>query len=126
MMASHAAEDPFVKVKKMIKDLIVKLITEANEEADAKGWCDNELSTNKATRDEKSSEVERLTAEIEDAKALEAKLTEEMDTLTKEIKEINEALAKATSDRQAEKEKNTQTITEAKAASAAVTAAVTV
>ena len=39
-LAVKVAEDPFVKVKKMIKDLIVRLMEEANEEAEHKGWCE--------------------------------------------------------------------------------------
>merc|ERR1719217_1289381 len=52
-IAEHVADDPFKKVKKMIKDLIVRLMEEANEEAEHKGWCDTELSTNEQTRKEK-------------------------------------------------------------------------
>merc|ERR1719240_1507619 len=52
--AAHASDDPFKKVKKMIKDLIVRLMEEANEEAEHKGWCDTELSTNEQTRKEKT------------------------------------------------------------------------
>merc|ERR1719353_1612986 len=54
-LAVRVAEDPFVKVKKMIKDLIVRLMEEANEEAEHKGWCDTELSTNEQTRKEKTA-----------------------------------------------------------------------
>merc|ERR1719482_368020 len=53
-LAMRVSEDPFKKVKKMIKDLIVKLMEEANEEAEHKGWCDTELSTNEQTRKEKT------------------------------------------------------------------------
>merc|ERR1719305_1014590 len=54
-IAQRASDDPFQKVKKMIKDLIVRLMEEANEEAEHKGWCDTELSTNEQTRREKTS-----------------------------------------------------------------------
>merc|ERR1719298_367559 len=53
-LATRVDADPFKKVKKMIKDLIVRLMEEANEEAEHKGWCDTELSTNEQTRKEKT------------------------------------------------------------------------
>ena len=45
-LAMRVSEDPFKKVEKMIEGLIVKLMEEANEEAEHKGWCDTELSIN--------------------------------------------------------------------------------
>merc|ERR1719207_416182 len=48
-LALRVAADPFRKVNKMIKDLITKLLEEANEEAEHKGWCDAELATNEQT-----------------------------------------------------------------------------
>ena len=68
-MAVRVADDPFKKVKKIIKDLIVRLMEEANEEAEHKGWCDTELSTNEQTRKEKTEVVERLHAEIDELQA---------------------------------------------------------
>merc|ERR1712159_216546 len=72
-LSMRVAEDPFKKVKKMIKDLIVKLMEEANEEAEHKGWCDTELSTNEQTRKEKTEAVETLHAEIDELEASIAK-----------------------------------------------------
>merc|ERR1719375_444150 len=53
LFAQRVQADPFKKVSKMIKDMIQKLMQEANEEAEHKGFCDTELSTNKNTRDSK-------------------------------------------------------------------------
>ena len=94
-LAVRVAEDPFVKVKKMIKDLIVRLMEEANEEAEHKGWCDTELSTNEQTRKEKTAAVETLHAEIDELSASIAKLTQEITDLTAEIAEIDAAVAEA-------------------------------
>merc|ERR1719247_2123655 len=82
-LAVRVQADPFAKVKKMIKDLIVRLMEEANEEAEHKGWCDTELSTNEQTRKEKTEAVETLHAEIDELEASIAKLTEEITDLTK-------------------------------------------
>jgi hypothetical protein len=51
LISDRIAADPFKKVKKLIKDLIVKLMEEATAETEHKGWCDKELVTNKQTRD---------------------------------------------------------------------------
>merc|ERR1712194_159241 len=88
-LADHASDDPFRKVKKMIKDLIVRLMEEANEEADHKGWCDTELSTNEQTRKEKTEAVETLHAEIDQLQASIAKLTEQITDLTEAVAELD-------------------------------------
>ena len=41
-----------------------------NEEAEHKGWCDTELSTNEQTCKEKTGAVERLHAEINERQVL--------------------------------------------------------
>merc|ERR1719262_895985 len=119
-LAVRASDDPFKKVKKMIKDLIVRLMEEANEEAEHKGWCDTELSTNEQTRKEKTDAVETLNAEIDELEASIAKYTDELTQLSKAVQDLDAAVAKATSIREAEKAKNTQTIADAQAAQAAV------
>merc|ERR1719310_692526 len=87
-LAVRVEADPFKKVKKMIKDLIVKLMEEANNEAEQKGFCDKELSTNEQTRKAKSEEVVMLTAEIDELTASVASLTEEITELTKAVSEL--------------------------------------
>jgi len=125
-LAVRVSSDPFVKVKKMIKDLIVRLMEEANEETEHKGWCDTELSTNEQTRKEKTEAVETLHAEIDQLEASIAKLTEDIAELTKAVAELDAAMAEATKLRQDEKAKNTQTIADSQEAQTAVAQALTV
>merc|ERR550525_149878 len=99
---------------------------EANEEAEHKGWCDTELSTNEQTRKEKTEAVETLHAEIDQLEASIQKLTEDIASLTQAVAELDAAMAKATKLRQEEKAKNTQTIADAGDAQTAVAQAMTV
>merc|ERR1719453_2239837 len=110
----------------MIKDLITRLMEEATEEAEHKGWCDTELSTNEQTRIEKTEAVEVLHAEIDQLEASIAKLTEDLADLTKAVAELDAAMAKATKIRAEEKAENTQTIEDSEEAQAAVARALTV
>merc|ERR1719456_588203 len=110
----------------MIKDMVIKLQEEANEEAEHKGWCDTELTTNQQTRDSKTDESDKLSAEIETLTATIAKLGEDITELSEGVANIDKAVAEATADRQAEKAKNAETLADAKAASVAVSQAVAV
>merc|ERR1719450_680041 len=125
-LAVHVVDDPFKKVKKMIKDLIVRLMEEANEEAEHKGWCDQELSTNAQTRKEKTMAVETLHAEIDELETSIAKLTEDIADLSKAVAELDAAMAKATEIRAAEKAKNAETIKDAQDAQTAIAQALVV
>jgi len=125
-LAVRVADDPFKKVKKMIKDLIVRLMEEANEEAEHKGWCDTELSTNEQTRKEKTQAVEGLHAEIDELQASIATLTEEVSELSKAVAELTAAMAKSTQLRQDEKAENTATIDDSQQAQTAVAQALVV
>merc|ERR1712187_633167 len=126
VLAERVEADPFVKVKKMIKDLIVKLMEEATEEAEHKGWCDKELATNEQTRNEKTTAVETLNAEIEELTAPIAKTKEEIIALTTAVADLDAAVAKATKLREEEKEKNQVTVDDAQEAQTAVAQALTV
>jgi len=126
VLAVRVADDPFKKVKKLIKDLIVRLMEEANEEAEHKGWCDTELATNEQTRKEKTAAVEILHAEIDQLGASIAILTEEIAELTQEVAELDAAMAKATKLRLDEKATNEETITDAGEAQTALAQALVV
>merc|ERR1719352_8795 len=125
-LLAAAQDGPFDKVKKMIKDLIVKLMEEATEETEHKGWCDTEMTSNKQTREDKADAVTTLTANSEELTAKIAKLTSKIAELSDSISEIDAAVAEATSLREAEKVKNAKSIEDAKIAQVAVAKAITV
>jgi len=120
------ASDLFSKVKKMIKDLIVRLMEEANEETEHKGWCDTELGTNAHTRKEKTQAVEQLHAEIDEFGASVIKLSEEITELSGSMADLDRAMAEATQIRTVEKAKNSGTLQDAQQAQEAVERAVMV
>merc|ERR1719159_2373911 len=122
-LAVRAASDPFGKVRKMIQDMIAKLMEEANEEADHKEFCDAEMSTNKQTRDQKTTTVAELKASIEELTSESQKLAGEIADLADQVKAIDAAVSEAVSDRNDEKAKNTKTIEDAKNAKTAVESA---
>jgi tetratricopeptide (TPR) repeat protein len=132
MLAMQVAEteremaDPFAKVKKMIDSMITKLLEEANEESDKKGWCDKEMAVNGQTREDKTEEVNSLTAEVDKLKADIIKLSEQVADLSVAIQETDGAMVNATDIRLAEKEKNKNTIEDAKDAQTAVGQAIAV
>merc|ERR1719380_62803 len=110
----------------MIRDLVTKLMEEANEEAEHKGWCDAELATNEQTRSQKTEGVETLTADIDELTASISKLSEELADLTKNVADIDAAVLKATQIRETEKEKNAETVKDAQEAQTAVAQALSV
>jgi hypothetical protein len=118
--------DPISQVKKMMQDMIVQLMEQANEESSAKSWCDAELNTNKQTRDTKTDGVEELNTEKDKLTADIAKLSEEISELTKAIAEIDAAVAEATLTRNEEKADNKETVKDAQEAQTAVSQALTV
>merc|ERR1719162_483480 len=119
LLATRASEDPFGKVIAMVKNMIKKLMEQANEEADHKGFCDAEMGTNKITRDTKTALVAELEASIEQLFADINELALQSSQTASAISEVDAAVANATSERNAEKEKNQETISDTKTAQAA-------
>jgi len=119
-LAAAAGANPFVKVKKMIKDLMVKLMEEGTSETEHKGWCDTELTTNKQSRDKKTADVNELQSNIEDLTATIAQLTQDCADLTAAVKELDGGMAAETEERNSAKATNAQTVKDAKAAQVAV------
>jgi len=126
VVAAHTEADPFVKVKKMIKDLITKLMEAANSEGDHNSYCNAELATNKQTREIKSSETDELSAKIDQETSSSARLSEEITNLSDALSEIKGKQSEATNLRSAEKKSNAKAVSEAKEAQSAVEQAIKV
>jgi predicted nucleic acid-binding Zn-ribbon protein len=114
MMAMRVTADPFAKVKTMIKDLIVKLMEQANAEADQNAFCSAELATNKQTRENKAAKVEDLSATADKLTADIELLAEEITKLAEDIATILREQEEATRLRAEEKAVNLETIADAK------------
>lgn len=125
-LAARVRDDPFTKVKKMIQDLIVRLMEQAGEEAQHKGWCDTELAANEQVRTSRTVEVERLSSEIDGLKSSMAKLSSEVTDLTQQLSDTDQAVATQTKLRNEEKAENAQTLKDAQEAQRAIEQAVTV
>merc|ERR1719420_1172104 len=123
-LASQIAADPFAKVKKLIQELIERLLTEASNEANQKGWCDKSISDAEQKRDYAAKALEELNGQMAKLEARRDKLAEELSVLAEEIAEIEAARAKAEKMRADEKAENAQTVEEASAGLSAVEQAI--
>merc|ERR1719362_2059337 len=91
-LAEVAQADPFVKIKKMISDMIARLEKEAAEEKTKNAWCVENMKKNKEELEHYTqlaaklmAQKEKLDTEIADAKELIAKLTKELEQLAKDV-----------------------------------------
>jgi hypothetical protein len=123
-LATTMSKDVFAKVKKLIQELIERLLQEAANEASHKGWCDEAMGKAKQARGLKAEKIKKLNTEMEMQEAKRDKLTEEIKVLTTELAELNDALSKATAQREEESAENAATISEAEEGKDAVKMAI--
>merc|ERR1719335_287444 len=68
--------------------MIAKLEDQASAEAEKKAYCDKELAETNAKHEDKTAEISKLSAKIDQMTAAAAKLREEVAALQKELAEI--------------------------------------
>jgi uncharacterized coiled-coil protein SlyX len=115
-----------LKSKKLIDDMITRLLEEAEEDAKHEGFCDKEMGKSKITRNKLTEDIDGLDAAIEEGKATIQKLADDTATLTKEVEALVKSMTEATELRKNEKETNKITVEDAQAAQKAVAAATAV
>merc|ERR1719371_57075 len=82
---ASSGEDPFVKVKGLIQELIDRLVAEAAAEATEKAYCDDEMAKTEEKKGELEDDIAKLTAKIDKAAATSAALKEEVKELQAEL-----------------------------------------
>jgi len=90
---SGSQDDIFAKIKGLITDMVAKLEAEAEADATKKAYCDKELAETNQKKDDKTSEIETLTAKIDQQAAQAAKLKGEIATLESELAALIRAQA---------------------------------
>jgi len=123
-LANQIKADPFAKVKKLIQDLIERLLQEAADEANQKGWCDKATADAEQKRTYAVEKVAELNAQSAELEATINKLTEELDVLDVEIPELKQKQEDATAMRKEEHSENQATVMEAEAGLEAVNEAI--
>jgi hypothetical protein len=111
-LAVKVAEDPFVKIKTMIQELIERLLEEDADEATSKGFCDEEIAKTVKTRDYRLRDIDDLHSRLEKLNARTAKLTLTKGELEAEIEELTSDYLNQTAARDAEKAQHAATVSE--------------
>eukprot|EP00928_Gymnodinium_smaydae_P029330 TRINITY_DN22116_c0_g1_i1.p1 TRINITY_DN22116_c0_g1~~TRINITY_DN22116_c0_g1_i1.p1 ORF type:complete len:771 (-),score=181.06 TRINITY_DN22116_c0_g1_i1:78-2171(-) len=123
-LSNQVARDPLGKVKVLIQELIDRLLKEASNEANQKGWCDKSLADAEQKRDYAATQVSELNAQMATLEARRDTLKTEIEGLAKEILELETSQNETTDLRNEEKAENAATTTEAEAGLSAVEQAV--
>lgn len=88
--------DPFDKVKSMIREMLERLTTEANEEAQHHAWCTSEMAKTTKSQDDKQNDIQKLADRLDASNNEITKLKDEIEQATSDLKDMRESLSTAT------------------------------
>eukprot|EP00928_Gymnodinium_smaydae_P097192 TRINITY_DN8745_c0_g1_i2.p1 TRINITY_DN8745_c0_g1~~TRINITY_DN8745_c0_g1_i2.p1 ORF type:complete len:406 (-),score=125.71 TRINITY_DN8745_c0_g1_i2:48-1265(-) len=124
-VAREASADPLAKVKTLIQELVERLLKEAQDEANHKGWCDHEAGLAEQARDEKAATILELNSKLALSEARRERLNATAQAIDKEIAELNSRLNESSVLREQESKDNVKAMQDARDAKAAVDTAMT-
>lgn len=124
LLADKIAEDPFAKVKVMVREMIDRLNKEMLEAEKEKGFCVAEFKKVGRKAKQLSGKVKKLTAAVDTNSAQKAELLQTMKKTQAKITADNKAMNEANAARANEAETNATKIREAQEAQAAVSQAI--
>lgn len=120
----QGSADPFAKIKQLIQELIDRLLAEASNESNQKGWCDKATADSTQHRDLAAEEVEKLNAAMMSGEANINRLNSTIEKLSEEVARLEEAYSDAAALRAEETAENTATVDEADAGLQAINQAI--
>lgn len=125
-VAVAAQDDPFVKVRGMIKDMISKLEEEAQKEATAEAKCKADKAKGEKSLKIKKAQYDKLLSRSDAANAKFTKLGEEVKELGSQLKELAASVKEETNIRNKEKADNQAVIKDSAESIEALTKAIEV
>eukprot|EP00403_Amphidinium_massartii_P016107 CAMPEP_0178408162 /NCGR_PEP_ID=MMETSP0689_2-20121128/19797_1 /TAXON_ID=160604 /ORGANISM="Amphidinium massartii, Strain CS-259" /LENGTH=760 /DNA_ID=CAMNT_0020029249 /DNA_START=56 /DNA_END=2338 /DNA_ORIENTATION=- len=125
-LANQISADPFAKVKQLIQELLERLLAEAANEGNQKGWCDKSIKAAEQKRDYSASAIQSLNSKMAKLEAELGSLFEELQQLEAAINDLNKRRAEAQADRDADHAENMETISTSKTGQEAVEEAIAV
>jgi DNA repair exonuclease SbcCD ATPase subunit len=120
LLAMKIAANPFAKVKELIQQLITRLLTESQNEATQKGWCDTEIGKANTDRDHRMEDTKSLSAKALVLEAEKKNQEQLIKTLSDEISTLQSDHAEVTKIREAEKAENKKVLEDSREGLAAL------
>lgn len=91
--SARSGTDGFDKIKALIQDMIERLQQEAEADATKKVYCDKELAETNSKKDDKTTEIEKLSTQIDQMTTHSAKLKGEVAELQKALSALSTSKA---------------------------------
>jgi len=103
MRRAKGGEDPFAKVKELIKGMIEKLLNDAQAAATQQAYCEKELAESAEKKTDRGATIDKLSTEIDSMNAKSSQLREQVAGLQKNLAALARSQAEMTSIRSEEK-----------------------